>query len=74
MLSGGVTPRESMPAFVQQIMIAAPTTHFVKLAQNIIFRGGGLEVVWPQFLALALIGAFLFGVALIRFRKTIGSM
>ena len=74
MLSGGMTPRESMPEFVQQIMMAAPTTHFVKLAQGILFRGGGLEVVWPQFLALAAISAVLFSVALRRFRKTIGSM
>ena len=74
MLSGGVTSRESMPEFVQQIMIAAPTTHFVMLAQGIIYRGGALDVVWPQFLALALIGAALFGIAPIRFRKTIGQM
>ena len=74
MLSGGVTSRESLPEFVQQIMIAAPTTHFVKLAQGIIYRGGALDVVWPQFLALALIGAALFGIAPIRFRKTIGQM
>ena len=74
MLSGGMTPRESMPEFVQRIMLAAPTTHFVMLAQGILFRGAGLAVVWPQFLALALIGAVLFGIALARFRKTIGSM
>jgi ABC-2 type transport system permease protein len=74
MLSGGVTPRESMPEFVQQIMMAAPTTHFVRLAQGIIYRGGALDVVWPQFLSLAVIAAILFGVALTRFRKTIGQM
>ncbi len=74
MLSGGLTPRESMPEAVQQLMLAAPTTHFVKLAQGILFRGGGLEVAWPQFLALALIGTVLFTVALARFRKTLGSM
>ena len=74
MLSGGMTPRESMPEFVQQIMMGAPTTHFVKLAQGILFRGGAFDVVWPQFLALALISALLFGVALARFRRTIGSM
>ena len=56
MLSGGMTPRESMPEFVQQIMLGAPTTHFVMLAQGILFRGAGPSVVWPQFLALALIG------------------
>ena len=74
MLSGGMTPRESMPEFVQQIMLGAPTTHFVMLAQGILFRGGGLSVVWPAFLALALIGTALFGIALARFRKTIGTM
>ncbi len=74
MLSGGATPRESMPEWVQQVMLAAPTTHFVKLAQGILYRGAGLEVVWPQFLALGLIGAVMFGIALARFRKTIETM
>jgi ABC-2 type transport system permease protein len=74
MLSGGTTPRESMPEWVQQIMLAAPTTHFVMLAQGILYRGADLSAVWPQFLALALIGAALFSIALARFRKTIGSM
>jgi ABC-2 type transport system permease protein len=74
MLSGGVTPREAMPPFVQVVMLAAPTTHFVRLAQAILYRGAGLEAVWPQFLAIAAIGALFFGVALVRFRKTIGAM
>jgi ABC-2 type transport system permease protein len=74
LLDGGMTPRESMPEWVQKVMLAAPTTHFVMLSQGILFRGGGLEVVWPPFLALSVIGAVLFGVALARFRKTIGSM
>lgn len=74
MLSGGVAPRESMPEFVQYIMLAAPTTHFVMLAQSILFRGAGLEVVWPQFLAIALIGSVLFGISLTRFRRTISTM
>jgi ABC-2 type transport system permease protein len=73
-LSGGATPRESMPEFIQQIMMGAPTTHFVMLAQGILFRGGGPEVVWPQLLALGTIGAVLFGIALSRFRRTIGTM
>jgi ABC-2 type transport system permease protein len=74
MLSGGMTPRESMPEAVQLVMLAAPTTHFVMLAQAILYRGAGLSVVWPQFLALAAIGATLFGLALTRLRRTIGSM
>src|SRR5271166_1750868 len=73
-LDGGLTPRESMPEFVQQIMLAAPTTHFVMLAQGILYRGADLSAVWPNFLALALIGTTLFNIALFRFRKTIGTM
>jgi len=71
MLSGGMTPRESMPQFVQDIMLAAPTTHFITLAQAILFRGAGINVVWPQFVALAVIGTVLFSIALMRFRKAI---
>lgn len=74
MLSGGATPRESMPELVRYVMLAAPNTHFVILAQAILYRGAGLAIVWPQFLAIAVIGSALFAVALARFRKTIGTM
>jgi ABC-2 type transport system permease protein len=69
MLSGAMTPRESMPDVIQYLMLAAPTTHFVMLAQAVLFRGAGLSVVWPQLLALILIGAGLFTLALGRFRQ-----
>ena len=74
MLSGGSTPRESMPELVQNIMLLAPTTHFVQLGQAILFRGASFAVVWPQFLALALIGTVLFVLSLRRFRRTISQM
>ncbi|MBK5567671.1 ABC transporter permease [Ensifer sp. SSB1] len=67
-LSGGMTPRESMPEIIQNIMLAAPNTHFVILAQAVLFRDAGLDVVWPQLLALLLIGAILFAFAMRRFR------
>ena len=74
MLSGGTTPRESMPQFVQGIMLIAPTTHFVQLAQAILYRGAGLDVVWKPFLILLIIGSVLFTLSLARFRKTITQM
>ena len=74
LLSGGVTPRESMPEFVQQVMLAAPTTHFVTAAQAVLYRGAGLDMVWPQLLAILVIGGVLFTAALARFRKTISQM
>ena len=63
-----------MPELVQDVMLAAPTTHFVMLAQGILFRGAGFAIVWPQFIALAVIGAVLFAYTLARFRSTIGTM
>ena len=52
MLSGGSTPMESMPHWVQYVMQAAPTTHFVEFCQAILFRGAGLDVVWKPFAKL----------------------
>lgn len=63
-----------MPQFVQDIMLAAPTTHFVELGQAILYRGAGIDVVWKPFLALALIGTALFMFSLARFRKTLSQM
>ncbi len=74
MLSGGMTPRESMPEIVQHLMLAAPTTHFVSLAQAILYRGADFSIVWPEFLALLAIGSIFFVLALARFRRTISSM
>ncbi|MBY0570407.1 MAG: ABC transporter permease [Burkholderiaceae bacterium] len=74
MLSGGMTPRESMPVFVQWLMSLAPTTHFTELSQAILYRGAGLEVVWRAFFALLVIGSVLFVLSLARFRKTLGQM
>ncbi|MFM2086285.1 MAG: hypothetical protein RLZZ237_1154, partial [Pseudomonadota bacterium] len=68
------TPRESMPELVQNIMLIAPTTHFVELSQAILYRGAGISVVWKPFLALLVIGTALFSFALARFRKTISQM
>ncbi len=74
LLSGGRTPRESMPAFVQDIMLVAPTTHFVELGSAILYRGAGIGVVWHSFLFLFAIGSVLFWLSLSRFRKTISQM
>ena len=73
MLSGGITPRESMPEIVQNIMLAAPTTHFTALAQAILYRGAGLDVVWPQLIAIMGIGTVFFVGALLRFRASLAS-
>ncbi|MEP9396958.1 ABC transporter permease [Mesorhizobium sp. KR2-14] len=69
MLSGSNTPLESMPYWLATIMQISPSTHFVSFAQSILYRGAGIDVVWREFLAVALIGGVFFGLAIMRFRS-----
>ncbi|WP_371325166.1 ABC transporter permease [Dechloromonas sp. ZY10] len=71
LLSGGVTPQESMPEAVRWVMAATPTTYFVRLAQGILYRGAGLDVVWRDLLLMLTVGGGFFAVALLRFRKSV---
>jgi len=71
LLSGGNTPLENMPVALQTVMQFVPSTHFVNLAQAVLFRDAGFAVVWPQMAAMATIGSVLFLAALLRFRKTV---
>lgn len=68
LLSGTFTPFESMPAFLQKIMYVAPSTHFVKFAQSVLYRGAGIDVVWSDVAIMGALGAAFFAAALSRFR------
>jgi ABC-2 type transport system permease protein len=73
LLSGGSTPLDSMPQWLQWVMQGSPSTHFVSLSAAILFRDAGLSVVWPDLLALTGIGLVFFAIALMRFRKSLAS-
>jgi|SRR6185437_15595240 len=73
MLSGSNTPLESMAPALRTVMEASPSTHFVSFAQAILFHGAGLDVVWPQFMAVTLIGGLFCALALLRFRTAASS-
>jgi ABC-2 type transport system permease protein len=68
MLSGSMTPLESMPAWLRTVMQLSPSTYFVSYAQAILYRGAGFDVVWPKYLAVGLIGTLFLVLALFRFR------
>ena len=74
LLSGGMTPVESQPALLQHLMQAVASTHFVSFSQAILYRGAGLDLVWPEFLAVAAIGMAFLTVAGLRFRRSIAAM
>lgn len=72
LLSGATTPMESMPLWLQWTMkTLSPTPHFVAFSQGVLYRGAGLDVVWPEIAKVVAIGAAYFAFALARFRKVI---
>jgi ABC-2 type transport system permease protein len=71
LLSGGNTPVESQPQWLQYITFFLPSRHFVSFSQVIIYRGGGISAVWSQFLVVGAIGLGFFVYSLILFRKSI---
>jgi ABC-2 type transport system permease protein len=68
MLSGAVSPLESMPELLQVAIQASPAMHYVRFAQSVLYRAAGIDVVWPQLIVLTLLGATFLAVALARFR------
>lgn len=71
LLSGGSTPVESQPKWLQYLTYFLPARHFVSFSQVIIYRGGGLDAVWRQFLMVTAIGVGFFVYSLVLFRKSI---
>jgi ABC-2 type transport system permease protein len=72
LLSGSSTPMESMPVWLQYLMqTISPTPHFVSFAQAVLFRGADISLVWRLLLAMVVIGAVYFAIALGRFRRVI---
>jgi ABC-2 type transport system permease protein len=71
LLSGGSTPVESQPAWLQAATYFLPSRHFVSFSQVIIYRGGGFSAVWPNFSMVAAIGLAFFSYSVVLFRKSI---
>jgi ABC-2 type transport system permease protein len=70
LLSGGATPMESMPVWLQHVIVS-PTPHFVAFSQAVLYRGADLSIVWPWLVAMAAIGSVYFAFSLHRFRRVI---
>lgn len=73
LLSGGSTPVESQPRWLQALTYFLPARHFVSFSQIIIYRGGGFSAVWQQFAMVAGVGLAFFVYSLSLFRKSIAA-
>jgi len=71
LLSGGSTPVESQPQWLQYLTYLLPARHFVSFSQVIIYRGGGLVAIWRQFAMVAAVGLGFFTYSLALFRRSI---
>lgn len=68
-LSGGMTPIESMPGYLQSLMYAVPSTHYVRFSQSVLLRGAPLDLVWRDLAWMAGLGLVYTAIALVRFRS-----
>jgi ABC-2 type transport system permease protein len=74
LLSGGQTPLESMPIFLQKVMQFVPSTHFVSFSQAVLFRNATPAMVWPDLLKMFAIGVAYTIFTLSRFRKMLAAI
>ncbi|RBP05136.1 ABC-2 type transport system permease protein [Roseiarcus fermentans] len=70
-LSGFSFPIASMPDFMQWISTINPMTYYLVVIRGTFLKGVGLEVLWPQMLALAGLGIVLLASSVLRFRKSL---
>jgi ABC-2 type transport system permease protein len=71
-LSGFIFPIENMPAPIRPLTYLIPLTYYLVIVRGIFLKGIGLDLLWPQALALALWGAVVLSLAVARSRKRSG--
>lgn len=69
MLSGATTPIEGMPYWLQQVSYLNPLRHFSTIARGVLLKGVGLDVLYPNLLALTAFTFVIVGASVWRFRK-----
>lgn len=70
-LSGFSFPIASMPEALQWLTYLDPLRYFLVIVRGTYIKGIGIEVLWPQMLALLVLGMSLLAVAMLRFRKSL---
>lgn len=74
MLSGGMSPIESQPQWVQYVTWFLPSRHYISFMQAIVYRGAGFSIVWEEFATVLIMGVtFLVG-SLLVFRRSLSAM
>ncbi|MHB1127386.1 MAG: ABC transporter permease [Bacillota bacterium] len=72
LLSGFVFPLDSMPWLIQKLAYLFPLTYFMPITRGMFLKGVGLDLLYPQALALAGYAVAVLTIASIRFHKRLG--
>ncbi len=70
-LSGAIAPIESMPAFFRYLSLLNPLRHYVAILRAVLLRGVGLEVIWPNAIALLIFAVVLGTISTNQFRHQV---
>jgi ABC-2 type transport system permease protein len=71
MFTGYAAPVESMPKFLQWIANIIPAHHWLTILRGILLKGAGLDVLWPNVLALLILGSVIGTFSLLFVRKAL---
>jgi ABC-2 type transport system permease protein len=74
MLSGGMSPIESQPQWVQYVTWFFPSRHYVSFMQAIVYRGAGLDIVWKEFVTVLVMGVTFLAASLLLFRQSVATL
>jgi ABC-2 type transport system permease protein len=70
-LSGGLTPVDSMPDALQALSLGSPLRYYMDIILGVFLKGVGWRELWQEAVALLAIGAVLFGLSIVAFRRRI---
>ncbi|OIQ31818.1 MAG: hypothetical protein BM562_06540 [Alphaproteobacteria bacterium MedPE-SWcel] len=73
LLSGGTSPVESQPEMLRFFTNLLPSRHYISFAQAVVFRGAGIDIVWPDFLRILGLGTLFLLASLAAFRKSLSA-
>jgi ABC-2 type transport system permease protein len=68
-LSGFAFPIENMPEWIQYLTYVNPLPYFLVIIRGVFLKANGLDILWPQMVALAILGVFMIVLSSLRFQK-----
>ncbi|MCK5786255.1 MAG: ABC transporter permease [Candidatus Sabulitectum sp.] len=70
LLSGFAFPIANMPGIIRFFTLFNPMRYMMTILRDIFLKGNGLDILWPNYLAMFILGVTLLTTATLRFKKT----